>query len=53
LGRAVVWDLGVTAVVFALSIPVAFVSAPAGLCCWLFLIPAKVVVGRRSRRVGR
>lgn len=52
LGRGVVQDLGVTAVVFAVSIPVAFISPVAGLCCWILLIPAKIAVGRRYRRAG-
>ena len=52
LGRGVTQDLGVTAVVFALSIPIAFVSPVAGLCCWTLLIPAKIAVGWRNRRAA-
>jgi hypothetical protein len=50
LGRAVVQDLSVTAVVFAVSIPIAFISPLAGLCCWLFLIPGKAFAGRHKIR---
>ena len=52
LGRGVVQDLGVTAVVFALSIPIAFASPTAALYFWIVLIPAKIVVGLRNRRAA-
>jgi uncharacterized membrane protein len=51
VGRSVIQHLSVTAAVFALSIPVAFVSPLAGLCCWILLIPAKIAVGWRTRRI--
>jgi uncharacterized membrane protein len=50
MGRALVEDLGATAVVFAVSIPIAFASPSAAKYFWLLLIPAKFVVGRRTRQ---
>lgn len=49
LARGVIHDLGATAVVFAVSIPIAFVSPAAALWSWTLLIPAKFAVGRRNR----
>jgi uncharacterized membrane protein len=50
VGRALVQDLGATAVVFAVSIPIAFASHSAAMYFWLLLIPAKLAVGRRARQ---
>lgn len=52
LGRGVVQDLGATAVVFAVSIPIAFASPSAALWSWTLLVPAKVAVGRRNRLIN-
>lgn len=52
VARALVRDLGVTAFVFAVSIPIAFASPSGALYFWILLIPAKIAVGRRTRRAG-
>ncbi len=53
LGRAVVRDLAATVIVFALSVPVAFVSPPAAVCLWVLLVPVKIVTGRWARAAHR
>ncbi|WP_042381103.1 TMEM175 family protein [Streptacidiphilus melanogenes] len=53
LGRSVIRDLSATAIVFGVSVPVAFVSPHAAVGVWLLLIPAKFVTGRRLRAARR
>ncbi|GAA1900766.1 TMEM175 family protein [Streptomyces sodiiphilus] len=51
--RLEVADLGVTLVVFALAVPLAFLSPGGALLFWLSLVPAKVVIGLLQRRAAR
>ncbi|ROR35820.1 TMEM175 family protein [Kitasatospora cineracea] len=53
LGHAVLWDLGTTAIVFGLSVPIAWLSPTAALWTWLLLIPAKITSGRGLRSAMR
>ncbi|GAB0108318.1 TMEM175 family protein [Nocardia sp. JMUB6875] len=50
--RNLVQDIGSTVVVFALSIPIAFISATAAMWCWLLLVPLKIGIGRQGRTLG-
>ncbi|MFI8193520.1 TMEM175 family protein [Streptomyces sp. NPDC085946] len=42
-------DLGVTVLVFLVTVPLALVTGPAAMWWWLVLVPAKYAVGRRAR----
>lgn len=46
-------DLGGTVAVFAVTIPLAFVLSGYAELIWLALIPLKISLGRRSRRLER
>ncbi|WP_338054272.1 TMEM175 family protein [Streptomyces spiramenti] len=48
--RLAVVDLALSATVFAVSVPVAFVSTDAGMLTWLALIPVKALVAAGQRR---
>jgi TMEM175 potassium channel family protein len=43
-------DLGSTVLVFGSAVPIAFASPDAAKWFWLTLVPAKVLIGRRSRQ---
>lgn len=43
-------DLASSALVFAVSVPVAFLSPIAGMLVWLLLVPCKIIVGVRETR---
>ncbi|MFX4294347.1 TMEM175 family protein [Streptomyces bohaiensis] len=51
--RLAVTDLALSAAVFAASIPIAFLSAAAGMLTWLALIPVKALVTAGQRRAAR
>ncbi|MGP3923324.1 TMEM175 family protein [Streptomyces sp. 8N616] len=44
-------DLGSTVLVFGIAVPLAFASPAAAKWFWLILVPAKVAIDRRQRRV--
>lgn len=46
-------DLCCSAVVFALSVPLAFLSPPAAMLLWATLIPLKAVIGVRQDRAAK
>jgi uncharacterized membrane protein len=48
--RDTVADLGVTVLVFGISVPIAVLAPQVALWSWLVLFPAKVALGRRERR---
>jgi uncharacterized membrane protein len=49
----IVLDLGVTVLVFAATVPIAFHSPTAALWSWLALVPLKTLIGRRERAAAR
>lgn len=51
VARNDVVDLASTAVVFAVAVPLAFVSPTGAKLWWAVLIPVKVVTGRRGKRL--
>ncbi|GAA2308483.1 DUF1211 domain-containing membrane protein [Streptomyces caniferus] len=51
IARNDVVDLGSTVVVFAIAVPLAFVSPTDAKFWWLVLIPVKAVTGRRGKRL--
>jgi hypothetical protein len=44
-------DLAATVLVFAVAVPLAFVSPAAAKLWWAVLIPVKSVTGRRGKRL--
>ncbi|MFD5116121.1 TMEM175 family protein [Streptomyces sp. NPDC058391] len=49
VARNILTDLGTTVLVFAATVPIAFVSPTAALWTWLSLVPIKIALGRRER----
>ncbi|MCX4681904.1 TMEM175 family protein [Streptomyces sp. NBC_01433] len=52
-GFNVVTDLSTTALVFAATVPIAYVSTTAAIWTWLALIPIRMALARRGRRQSR
>ncbi|MFC9862831.1 MULTISPECIES: TMEM175 family protein [unclassified Streptomyces] len=52
-GFDLVTDLSTTALVFAATVPIAYVSTTAAIWTWLALIPIRMVLARRGRRRSR
>lgn len=48
--RRLAVDAGVTAVVFGVTTPLAFVSPSGAMWLWLTLVPLNIAIGRRQRR---
>ncbi|EWS95276.1 hypothetical protein SSIG_06003 [Streptomyces filamentosus NRRL 11379] len=54
VGRAVTADLGLTAALFAATVPVAYLVSPvAAMWCWLALVPIKLTLTHRKRATAR
>lgn len=51
VARNDVADLASTALVFAVAVPLAFVSPTGAMLWWAVLIPVKAVLGRRGKRL--